>query len=85
MKPSIRRVFKYIISGKCVELPFPTELKLGLLERSGDYGEALNCVIAMERNDFDGIEFMALETEKISQVYQHALLWAYEQYMAIAS
>ncbi len=85
MKPSIRRVLKYIISGKCVELPFPTELKLGLLERSGDYGEALNCVIAMERNDFDGIEFMALETEKISQVYQHALLWADEQYMAIAS
>ncbi len=83
MKPSIRRVFKYIISGKCVELPFPTELKLGLLERGGDYGEALNCVIAMERNDFDGIEFMALE--KISQVYQHALLWADEQYMAIAS
>jgi hypothetical protein len=41
-------------------LPFPTELKLGLLERGGDYGEALNCVIAMERNDFDGIEFMAL-------------------------
>ena len=85
MKPSIRRVFKYIISGKCVELPFPTELKLGLLERDGDYGEALNCVITMERNDSDGIEFMALETEKISQVYQYASLWADEQYMAIAS
>ncbi len=85
MKPSIRRVLKYIISGKCVELPFPTELKLGLLERGGDYDEALNCVIAMERSDIDGIEFIALETEKISQVYQHASLWTDEQYMAIAS
>ena len=65
-------------------MPFPTELKLGLLERGGDYGEALNCVIAMERNDIDGIEFM-LETEKIFQVYQHALLWADVRYMAIAS
>ena len=67
------------------DLPLPDDLKLALLEKSGVCGDALSCVIAMERNHVDGILFLNLDASIMSEIYLDALLWAGEQSKAVES
>lgn len=61
------------------ELPLPDDLKDALLKHSGPYGEALECALAMERNDFSKMNFAGLELSGISEIYLQALLWSEQQ------
>lgn len=61
------------------DLPLADDLKKGLLEKSGVYGEVINCVIAMERNDLNNISFQKLDIESMSEIYLGTLLWADQQ------
>ncbi len=67
------------------ELPLAEDLKLALTQREGVYGQALNCVVAMETNQFDDIKFQNIEFAKLSDIYLQALLWADDQVPAIAA
>ena len=58
------------------ELPFPDDMKLGMLDKSGDYGRVLSCVIAMEQNELESIQFEDLELTQLATLYQEALVWA---------
>ncbi len=66
-----------------VELPLSEELKSALVNRDGVYGQALNCVVAMETNSFCNIEFMELELVELSEIYLSAILWADQQVQSI--
>ena len=61
------------------DIPLAEDLKSGLLTMTGPYGQALKCMIAMERNDIEDISFFDLKPAKISELYLEALLWANQQ------
>ncbi|MFT7177290.1 MAG: EAL and modified HD-GYP domain-containing signal transduction protein [Halioglobus sp.] len=65
------------------ELPLSEELKLALLERQGHLGSALNCVHAMEGNDFSRITFVGLTLPEISELYLDSTFWADQQVKSI--
>ncbi|NNE64614.1 MAG: HDOD domain-containing protein [Gammaproteobacteria bacterium] len=67
------------------ELPLDEELKSALSQREGVYGEALNCVIAMESNQLSKIKFQNIEFARLSEIYLKALLWADHQAAAITA
>ena len=67
------------------ELPLDEELKSALSQRKGVYGEALNCVIAMESNQLSKIQFQNIEFARLSEIYLKALLWADHQAAAITA
>jgi len=67
------------------DLPLSTDLKKGLTELSGVYGEALRCAIAMERNDMDTIQYKDLPVAKLSELYLESLRWADLQSKALAA
>lgn len=58
------------------ELPLSEEAKLGLLAHEGSFGDALNCVFAMEQSDFSSIDFMGLNLTEMSDLYLEAIKWA---------
>ena len=57
-------------------LPLTEELRHALLQRRGPMGEALDCVVAYERGDFDAVEFASLAPEDIRDSYLEAVEWA---------
>ena len=61
------------------DLPLSDELKSALMIRDGIYGQALNCVTAMEANDYSGIEFMDIGLKELSEIYLNAIFWADQQ------
>ena len=67
------------------DLPLADDLKRSLLEKNGIHGQAINCVVAMERNDFDNISFANLNIETMSELYLATLLWADQQGSQITS
>jgi EAL and modified HD-GYP domain-containing signal transduction protein len=60
------------------ELPLGDELERALLYKSGELGEALGCVLAYERQQWDAVNFAALPREEISGVYLEAVKWSNE-------
>jgi EAL and modified HD-GYP domain-containing signal transduction protein len=66
------------------ELPLSEEVKLALLNRQGHLGSALNCVQAMEENDFSRIKFVGLTLPEISELYLDATFWADQQVKSIS-
>jgi EAL and modified HD-GYP domain-containing signal transduction protein len=60
------------------ELPLGDELERALLYKSGELGEALGCVLAYERQQWDAVNFAALPREEISAVYLEAVKWSNE-------
>ncbi len=66
------------------DLPLADELKSALTQRDGIYGQALNCVTAMEANNYNGIEFMDLGLTDLSKIYLDAIFWADQQLRTVA-
>lgn len=60
------------------ELPLTHDSKSALLEHKGDFGEALNCTLAMERGDFNLIGFGGLDMTELTDLYRQAIQWADE-------
>jgi len=61
------------------DLPLSDDMKAALINRDGVYGQALNCVEAMEKNDFSNIGFLDLELAEMSKLYLDAIYWADQQ------
>ena len=66
------------------DLPLSDDMKSALIDREGVYGQALNCVEAMEKNDFSKIEFMGLGVAKMSELYLSAIYWSDQQARALS-
>ena len=56
-------------------LPLIDEVKDALLEHKGPMAEALDCVQAYERCDWDKISFANLDEKKIREAYLSSLAW----------
>lgn len=67
-----------------VDLPLSNDMKAGLLEISGIYGQALGCAIAMERNNFASIRFLDMTVKELFKLYLEAMVWADEQSKSIS-
>lgn len=57
-------------------LPLSTEVVDALLHRKGVLGEALNCVLAYEKSDFDSVAFRNLASNDIFVANVEAVSWA---------
>ena len=59
------------------ELPLTPEVSGALLDGTGDAGEALQCVLAYERGDWQAVmdHAMGLGPEDLAEVYAEALEW----------
>ena len=57
-------------------LPLSEEVVDALLQRKGDLGEALDCVLAYEQSDFDNVSFKDLESNDIFVANVEAVSWA---------
>ena len=57
-------------------LPLSKEVVDALLHRKGVLGEALNCVLAYEKSDFDNVAFRDLESNDIFVANVEAVSWA---------
>ena len=57
-------------------LPLSEEVVSALLHRKGLLGEALNCVLAYEKSDFDNVTFQNLEGNDIFVANVEAVSWA---------
>ena len=66
------------------QLPLSIELKDALLEQKGIIGEALKCCIAIERADWNKVEFSNLEQKTIQKAYFEAVIWS-NQAMALVA
>ena len=51
------------------------DIKDGLLERKGNIGKALNCVIGYENADGDQVKFLSQNLESIRDIYLKSLIW----------
>jgi len=49
-----------------------------ILEYEGDLGQALKCVLAYEKADWDNVQFRNLTPEKIRDIYLSTLAWVEE-------
>ncbi len=58
------------------ELPLSESSISALLEQKGVLGEALNCTLTMERNDFGQVSFGELGLADLSDIYLQAIHWA---------
>ncbi|MBL7003516.1 MAG: HDOD domain-containing protein [Gammaproteobacteria bacterium] len=58
------------------ELPLSNEAKQGLIAHKGEYGEALECAIAMENIDFTRLDFMGLDLSEMSELHLESIKWA---------
>lgn len=58
------------------ELPLADELTGALLERKGELGEALSCVINYEESKWEDVAYGPLSSEQIRDAYVEALQWA---------
>ena len=58
------------------ELPLSESSRSALLEQKGVLGEALNCTLTMERNDFGLVSFGELGLTDLSDIYLQAIHWA---------
>ena len=58
------------------QLPLAQELNGALLHRDGRMGEALECVVAYERGDWDRVAFGRLEAAAIRGAYLDAVEWS---------
>jgi EAL and modified HD-GYP domain-containing signal transduction protein len=59
-------------------LPLSDSIRSAILEYEGELGEALRCVIAYERGEWEGVSFSDLDVLSIGEYYLKALDWAYE-------
>lgn len=57
-------------------LPFTEDIRQGLLEHTGPYGEALACVIAYEKGDFLRAHFDRLAPSQMTDAYVSSAHWA---------
>lgn len=57
-------------------IPLAADIRSALLERSGRIGEALNCVEAYERADWQHVVFSGLNMGAIGKSYLDSLQWA---------
>ena len=57
------------------ELPLSEDSMSALLEQKGIFGEALNCTLSMERNDFGLVSFGELGLTELSDIYLQAIHW----------
>jgi len=67
------------------DLPLTREVHDALLGRPGAIGDALACVIAHERGEFDKSGFDGLDPQHLQQAYNEALSWAKEARDALAT
>ncbi len=58
------------------DLPLTDDIKSALLKRDGLLGEALNCVQAYERCDWDQATFGGLDEDKVTEAYVSAVAWS---------
>ncbi|HEX4153964.1 MAG TPA: HDOD domain-containing protein [Steroidobacteraceae bacterium] len=56
-------------------IPLVPEQKAALLTRSGSFGDALNCVMALESGDEAAVKFSRLKVADISRCYFSAIDW----------
>jgi len=57
-------------------LPLTSNVTSALLNREGEMGDALNCVLAQELNDWVNIRFAGLSTNDLSDINIEAINWA---------
>ena len=58
------------------DLPLADEIVEALLARRGPLGDALECAIACERWEIDGLGFATLDAAAVNAAFADALLWA---------
>ena len=66
-------------------LPFSEDMRNALLKQQGPYGEALACVIAYERGDFQHANFERLTPAQTTRAYLEAVHWADESASVMGS
>ncbi len=59
------------------QLPLTPDIKSALMAKEGPIGQALNCVLAHEQANWEGLSFEGLQDEEIQQAYLEALSWAF--------
>lgn len=57
-------------------LPFTEDIRAALLKQEGPYGEALTCVIAYEKGDFNRAWFDRLAPSQMTDAYLASARWA---------
>ena len=67
------------------ELPLGEDLKQALLGIDGQLNEALRCVLAYERQQWQVVKFNKLSGEEISNIYLQAVQWGNETGLTIRS
>lgn len=67
------------------ELPLGKDLTQALLDIDGQLTEALRCVLAYERQQWQVVKFTGLSSEEISNIYLQAVQWGNETGMTIRS
>jgi EAL and modified HD-GYP domain-containing signal transduction protein len=60
------------------DLPVSGEIRGALLERSGNAGKALRCVLAYERCDFAAVEFGGASANDLARLYADAVEWSFD-------
>lgn len=60
------------------KLPFTEDVRRALLKHEGPYGEALQCVLAYEKGDFNRARFGRLAPSQMTDAYIAAARWADE-------
>lgn len=66
------------------DLALADNMKTALINREGIFGEALNCVLAMEHNAISEIEFNGMELDQLGEIYLDAVSWADQQQQTLA-
>lgn len=66
-------------------LPFTEDIRQGLLEHTGPYGEALACVIAYEKGDFLRAHFDRLAPSQMTDAYVSSAHWADQSASSMSS
>ena len=56
-------------------VPFSDEITAALLSHAGMLGEALCCVLAYERGDWDAVHCFGLDSTTITEAYLQAITW----------
>jgi EAL and modified HD-GYP domain-containing signal transduction protein len=56
-------------------VPFSDEITAALLSHAGMLGEALRCVLAYERGDWDAVHCFGLDSTTITEAYLQAITW----------
>lgn len=67
------------------ELPLGNELEQALLDNDSELSDALRCVLAYERQQWDDVKFASVCTDEISNIYLSAVKWGNETGMTIRS